>query len=184
MISLSLPFIIESCDEIQQSNYLSKISKITGLSYDLLKIEASSSKKSSYKKNRKTIRDDERIKRVIFNHEKAQEKYFLAILLDSPELFDSVKDIQDVYFSDLHYRSLFKLWKTTNEVVTLKDLDEDLKFIYEDTVRDVKDGQMFYFNANKRHSVFSTSDDIIMLVFCMKFDELLFERLIEQYRFA
>ena len=37
---------------------------------------------------------------------------------------------------------------------------------------------------NKRHSVFSTSDDIIMLVFCMKFDEHLFERLIEQYRFA
>ena len=61
---------------------------------------------------------------------------------------------------------------------------KDLKFIYEDTVRDVKDGQMFFFNANKRHSVFSTSDDIIMLVFCMKFDEHLFERLIEQYRFA
>lgn len=61
---------------------------------------------------------------------------------------------------------------------------KDLKFIYEDTVRDVKDGQLFYFNANKRHSVFSTSDDIIMLVFCMKFDEQLFERLIEQYRYA
>ena len=105
-----------------------------------MKIEASSSKKSSYKKNRKTIRDDERIKRVIFNHEKAQEKYFLAILLDSPELFDSVKDIQDVYFSDLHYRSLFKLWKTTNEVVTLKDLDEDLKFIYEELSDYLKSG--------------------------------------------
>lgn len=61
---------------------------------------------------------------------------------------------------------------------------KDLKFIYEDTVRNVKDGQLFYFNANKRHSVFSTSDDIIMLVFCMKFDEHLFERLIEQYRYA
>jgi len=61
---------------------------------------------------------------------------------------------------------------------------KDLKFIYEDTVRDVKDGQLFYFNANKRHSVFSTSDDIIMLVFCMKFDVHLFERLLEQYRYA
>jgi len=139
-LDIIMPFIIESCDEIQQSNYLSKISKITGLSYDLLKIEASSSKKSNYKKNRKTIRDDERIKRVIFNHEKAQEKYFLAILLDSPELFDSVKDIRDVYFSDLHYRSLFKLWKTTNEVVTLKDLDEDLKFIYEELSDYLKSG--------------------------------------------
>lgn len=61
---------------------------------------------------------------------------------------------------------------------------KDLKFIYEDTVRDIKDGQLFYFNANKRHSVFSTSDDITMLVFCMKFDEKLFEKLIEEYRFA
>jgi hypothetical protein len=61
---------------------------------------------------------------------------------------------------------------------------KDLKFIYEDTVRDIKDGQLFYFNANKRHSVFSTSDGITMLVFCMKFDEKLFEKLIEEYRFA
>ena len=139
-LDIIMPFIIESCDEIQQSNYLSKISKITGLSYDLLKIEASSSKKSNYKKNRKTIRDDERIKRVIFNHEKAQEKYFLAILLDSPELFDSVKDIRDVYFSDLHYRSLFKLWKNKNEVVSDKNLDEDLKFIYEELSSYLKSG--------------------------------------------
>ena len=61
---------------------------------------------------------------------------------------------------------------------------KDLKFIYEDTVRDVEDGTLYYFNANKRHSVFSTSDDIIMVVFCMKFDDTLFERLIEEYRFA
>ena len=47
-----------------------------------------------------------------------------------------------------------------------------------------KNGQLFYFNANKRHSVFSTSDNITMLVFCMKFDEKLFEKLIEQYRFG
>lgn len=58
---------------------------------------------------------------------------------------------------------------------------KELKFIYEDKVRDVKNGQLFYFNANKRHSVFSTSDGITMLVFCMKFDEKLFEKLIEQY---
>ena len=61
---------------------------------------------------------------------------------------------------------------------------KDLKFIYEDTVRDVEDGTLYYFNANKRHSVFSTSDDIIMVVFCMKFDDTLFEKLIEEYRFA
>ena len=61
---------------------------------------------------------------------------------------------------------------------------KDLKFIYEDTVRDVEDGTLYYFNANKRHSVFSTAEDIIMCVFCLKFDEELFKTLIEQYRFA
>jgi len=139
-LDIIMPFVIESCDEVQQSSYLSKISKITGLSYDLLKIEASSSKKSNYKKNKKTIRDDERIKRVIFNHEKAQEKYFLALLIDSPSLFDNVKDIRDVYFSDLHYRSLFKLWKNSNEVISLKDTDESLEFIYEELSDYLKSG--------------------------------------------
>ena len=61
---------------------------------------------------------------------------------------------------------------------------KDLKFIYEDTVRDVEDGTLYYFNANKRHSVFSTAEDIIMCVFCLKFDEECFKTLIEQYRFA
>jgi len=131
-LDLLLPFIIECCDEVQQSFYLSKISKQTGLSYDLLKLESSSLSKSKYRKNRKTIKDEDRIRRVIFNPEKAQEKHFLAILLDAKELFENVKDIEDVYFSDLHYRSVFKLWKKSQEVIDRKNLSEDLIFIYDE----------------------------------------------------
>jgi hypothetical protein len=57
-----------------------------------------------------------------------------------------------------------------------------MKFIYEDTVLNVNDGSLYYFNANKRHSVFSMTDNCIMIVFCLKFDENLFETLLNQYR--
>ena len=59
---------------------------------------------------------------------------------------------------------------------------DTMKFIYEDTVMNVKEGSLYYFNASKRHSVFSMSDDCIMLVFCLKFDAKLFETMIDQYR--
>ena len=61
---------------------------------------------------------------------------------------------------------------------------DTMKFIYEDTVMNVKEGSLYYFNASKRHSVFSMSDDCIMLVFCLKFDAKLFETMIDQYRLA
>ena len=57
-----------------------------------------------------------------------------------------------------------------------------LKWIYEDTVLNVQKGSLYYFNAIKRHSVFSMKDDCIMIVFCLKFDAKLFETMIEQYR--
>jgi len=61
---------------------------------------------------------------------------------------------------------------------------KDFKFIYEDKVRDVANGQLWYFNANKRHSVFSTTDNVVMIVMCLKFNKSLFEKIIEEYRFA
>jgi hypothetical protein len=59
---------------------------------------------------------------------------------------------------------------------------DTMKFIYEDTVLNVKEGSLYYFNASKRHSVFSMMDDCIMIVFCLRFDEKLFETMIQQYR--
>jgi len=59
-----------------------------------------------------------------------------------------------------------------------------MKFLYEDKLMEVNNGSLYWFNASKRHSVFSMEDDCIMIVFCLKFDEFLFERIIEQYRMA
>lgn len=57
-----------------------------------------------------------------------------------------------------------------------------MKFLYEDTVMNVKEGSLYWFNASKRHSVFSMLDNCIMIIFCLKFDEELYKTIIEQYR--
>lgn len=59
-----------------------------------------------------------------------------------------------------------------------------LKFLYEDKLIQAQNGTLHWFNASKRHSVFSMKDDCIMLVMCLKFDEKLFETIIKQYRMA
>lgn len=56
------------------------------------------------------------------------------------------------------------------------------KFCYEDhLMTKIKDGDLYYFNAHKRHSVFSMTDDCIQIVLCLRFDESLFKKLLEQY---
>ena len=57
-----------------------------------------------------------------------------------------------------------------------------MKFLYEDKLVEVKEGSLYWFNASKRHSVFSMEDDCIMIVFCLKFDEELFKTIIEEYK--
>lgn len=57
-----------------------------------------------------------------------------------------------------------------------------MKFLYEDKLIEVKEGSLYWFNASKRHSVFSMEDDCIMIVFCLKFDEELFKTIIEEYK--
>lgn len=59
---------------------------------------------------------------------------------------------------------------------------DTMKFLYEDKLMDVQEGSLYWFNASKRHSVFSMTDNCIMIVFCLKFDENLFKTIVEQYR--
>lgn len=57
--------------------------------------------------------------------------------------------------------------------------DYDFKWIYDDKVIKGNSGSLWYFNGNKRHSVFSFSDGIILLVMCLKFDKDLFQKMLE-----
>lgn len=50
----------------------------------------------------------------------------------------------------------------------------DFKWVYDGQVFNGNSGELWYFNANKRHSVFSTRDGIMLLVVCLSFDKELF----------
>ena len=60
--------------------------------------------------------------------------------------------------------------------------DKDFKWIYDDKVIKGNNGSLWYFNGNKRHSVFSTVDGIILLVMCLKFDKHLFQKMLDYGR--
>lgn len=89
------------------------------------------------------------------------------------------------YFPE-HY-DINKLDYTYDEVRLIAFVNNinntNMKFLYEDRLLNVEEGSLYFFNANKRHSVFSMVDDCIMIVFCLKFDKKLFETIIKQYKF-
>ena len=58
----------------------------------------------------------------------------------------------------------------------------DFKWIYDDKVIKGNPGSLWYFNGNKRHSVFSMKDGIILLVMCLKFDKELYQTMLDYGR--
>jgi hypothetical protein len=58
----------------------------------------------------------------------------------------------------------------------------DFKWIYDDKVIKGRPGSLWYFNGNKRHSVFSFRDDVVLLVMCLKFDKDLFQKMLDHGR--
>lgn len=57
-----------------------------------------------------------------------------------------------------------------------------LKFLVEDKLLDVSDGELYWINTSKRHSVFSMKDNCIMIVICLNFDSALFNTILEAYK--
>ena len=76
-------------------------------------------------------------------------------------------DHHDINKSDLSYDEV--------RLTAFIDCDEyNFKWIYDDKIVKCNPGSMWYFNANKRHSVHSTRDGVIILVICLAFDKDLF----------
>ena len=57
--------------------------------------------------------------------------------------------------------------------------EKDFKWIYDDKVIKGNQGSLWYFNGNKKHSVFSMIDGVIILVMCLKFDKHLFQKILD-----
>lgn len=62
------------------------------------------------------------------------------------------------------------------------NVDEyNFKWIYDDKIINKNNGTLWYFNASKRHSVFSTKDGMMLLVVCLgHWEEKLFSTLLDQ----
>ena len=75
-----------------------------------------------------------------------------------------------------------KLDPTYDEIrlTAFVDVNEyDFKWIYDDKVIKKNSGSVWYFNANKRHSVFSTKDGMIIMVICLAWDAELFAKMMK-----
>lgn len=55
----------------------------------------------------------------------------------------------------------------------------NFKWIYDDKLFAGESGSFWYFNASKRHSVFSTENGMMLLVVCMNFDEELYIKMLD-----
>ena len=52
------------------------------------------------------------------------------------------------------------------------------KWIYDDKIIKCNNGSLWYFNGNKRHSVFSTQDGMMIIVICLAWDKELFDYMV------
>jgi len=58
----------------------------------------------------------------------------------------------------------------------------NFKWIYDDKIIKGQNGSLWYFNGNKRHSVFSMKDGMMLLVICLKWDKDLFLYMLKNSR--
>jgi hypothetical protein len=55
----------------------------------------------------------------------------------------------------------------------------NFKWIYDYKIIKGNPGSLWYFNGNKRHSVFSVQDGVMLLVVCLKWDKDLFLHILD-----
>ena len=58
----------------------------------------------------------------------------------------------------------------------------DFKWICDDKIIKPNPGSLWYFNGNKRHSVFSMKDGMMLLVMCLKWDKELYKTMLDYGR--
>ena len=61
----------------------------------------------------------------------------------------------------------------------VKANEYSFKWVYDSSIFKGNSGSLWYFNANKRHSVYSTQNGTILLVMCLSFDKELFLKMVD-----
>ena len=133
-----LPVIAEMKDATRQDHYLTKLSKLTEISYNRLEAAL-----KAYIQEQKTGKPaTESINRTSQPLVSSRlEEYCLALLLHHPELKENIQDLSPEYFQNSENREIFTIWKESSDLSSLKDrLDpaiwEKLDTLINEKIRD------------------------------------------------
>ncbi len=113
-----LPIIAKIKDEIRRDHYLTKLSKLAGISYN--KLEAVLKGQLVRRKTKKPTREStaDTLKKVLSS---PVEEYCLVLLLHHPELKDRSETLLADYFQNSENREIFATWQQTADLLSLKE---------------------------------------------------------------
>ncbi|MDD5190115.1 MAG: hypothetical protein PHE50_03630, partial [Dehalococcoidales bacterium] len=117
-VNLLMPVIARVKDDIRRDHYLTKLSKLTGISYNKLEdvLQGFINKPQSVKPRISVA--PSRATTLVNN---PREEYCLTLLLHFPELKTLDVGLLPEYFKDTENREIYTYWLETDDLVALKD---------------------------------------------------------------
>ncbi|MFC1916986.1 DNA primase, partial [Chloroflexota bacterium] len=113
-----LPIITKIKDDIRRDHYLTKLSRLTGTTYN--RLEAALSKFRSERSIKEP--NQESVSRALQPLLSSPlEEYCLALLLQHPELKDRGEELSPEYFENSENREIFIAWQQANDMSSLGD---------------------------------------------------------------
>jgi DNA primase len=113
-----LPIITQIKDITRQDHYLTKLSKLTEISYNRLE-EALKAYIQEQKTRKPTAESITRTSQPLVSSR--LEEYCLALLLHHPELKKNIRDLLPEYFQNSENREIFTVWREAPDLPSLKD---------------------------------------------------------------
>jgi len=117
-VSELLPIIAQIQDNIRQDHYLTKLAKLTGISYN--RVESTLKDYLVKQRTRKTAQEPVTgIAQTLLSS--SLEEYCLALLLQFPRLRDQGEGPVPEYFQNSENREIFVTWQQTTDPTSLKE---------------------------------------------------------------
>ncbi|MCX6003679.1 MAG: DNA primase [Chloroflexi bacterium] len=113
-----LDIIAKVSDDIRRDHYLTKLSKLTGISYNKLEGVLKGHLKPKPQKRGAELTAPSLLQATISN---PREEYCLALLLQYPELKNQDEGLLSDYFRDSENREIYNTWLETDDLISLKE---------------------------------------------------------------
>ncbi len=113
-----LSIIAKASDSIRRDHYLTKLSKLTGISYTTLESALKVYLKPKPQKRGAEPAAPALLQTMVSN---SREEYCLALLLQYPELKNQDEGLLPDYFQNTENREIYKAWLETDDLISLKE---------------------------------------------------------------